>query len=151
LAPAASPLGHRQSSYSSIPGQTPGPQQRLMSMGGVSGEHWQQQQQQQYQDGGLAPGRSPHLPPSPGYPAVRSPLAYQSRPGSTMDFTRVGGNSPDDAMITEVIRDCLATVDLDNVTKKQVRALVEQRLQTELNAERRAFMDRAIDAELAMM
>ena len=32
-----------------------------------------------------------------------------------------------------------------------VKALVEQRLQTELSAERRAFLDGAIDNELAFM
>lgn len=32
-----------------------------------------------------------------------------------------------------------------------VRALVEQRLQTELTGEKRAFLDRQIDAELANM
>ncbi|KAG7144883.1 hypothetical protein HYQ46_006368 [Verticillium longisporum] len=42
-------------------------------------------------------------------------------------------------------------VDLDTVTKKQVRALVEQRLQSELVGERRTFMDRQIDHELANM
>ena len=35
--------------------------------------------------------------------------------------------------------------------KKQVRALVEQRLQTELVGERRTFMDRQIDTELSNM
>lgn len=32
-----------------------------------------------------------------------------------------------------------------------VRALVEQRLQTELTGEKRAFLDRQIDEQLAMM
>ena len=51
-------------------------------------------------------GRSPVVPPG-------------SRPVSTMvDFQRVGGG-PDDVMIVDAIRSCLAEVDLDNVTKKQ--------------------------------
>ncbi|KAI9774507.1 MAG: hypothetical protein M1839_001695 [Geoglossum umbratile] len=81
----------------------------------------------------------------------RSPVGFPgSRPVSTMDFQRVGGG-PDDMMIVDAIRSCLAEVDLDNVTKKQVRALVEQRLQTELVGERRTFLDRQIDTELANM
>jgi chitin synthase len=51
----------------------------------------------------------------------------------------------------EAIQACLAEVDLDSVTKKQVRALVEQRLQTELVGEKKVFLDRAIDNELANM
>ena len=57
----------------------------------------------------------------------------------------------DDAAIIEAIQSVLREVDLDTVTKKQVRALVEQRLQTELTGERRTFMDRQIDNELANM
>ena len=45
----------------------------------------------------------------------------------------------------------MAEVDLDTVTKKQVRALVEQRLQVEITGEKRTFLDRQIDAELANM
>jgi chitin synthase len=63
----------------------------------------------------------------------------------------VGGGAPDDAAIIEAIQSVLREVDLDTVTKKQVRALVEQRLQTELVGERRTFMDRQIDNELANM
>jgi len=62
-----------------------------------------------------------------------------------------GGNGPDEGAIADAIRACLAEVDLDTVTKKQVRALVEQRLQVEIGGEKRNFMDRQIDAELANM
>jgi chitin synthase len=101
----------------------------------------------------------------------RSPLAqYPSRPASTaLDFR--SGSGPDDGAITDAIRGCLAEVDLDTVTKKQgkshshltsktkhnpltyfiVRVLVEQRLQTTLVGEKRAFLDRQIDQELANM
>lgn len=72
------------------------------------------------------------------------------RPASTFDFQR-GNTGPDDMQIVEAIQGCLREVDLDNVTKKQVRALVEQRLQTELVGERRTFLDRTIDTELANM
>lgn len=83
---------------------------------------------------------------------ARPPLgaADLARPVSTFDFQR-GNQGPDDMTIVEAIQSCLREVDLDNVTKKQVRALVEQRLQTELAGERRTFLDRMIDAELANM
>ncbi len=69
---------------------------------------------------------------------------------SQIDFVSTN-KGPSDEMIVDAIRACLADVDLDTVTKKQVRALVEQRLQGEVVGERRTFMDRAIDAELANM
>ncbi|KIW25962.1 uncharacterized protein PV07_09095 [Cladophialophora immunda] len=76
-----------------------------------------------------------------------------SRPASTvMDFRTVPSAGPSDHDIVEAIRAVLAEVDLDKVTKKQVRALVEQRLQCEVPAgERRTFLDKAIDGELANM
>jgi chitin synthase len=82
---------------------------------------------------------------------ARSPFGQGAdAPVSTFDFQR-GNQGPDDTMIIEAIQNCLREVDLDSVTKKQVRALVEQRLQTELVGERRTFLDRMIDAELANM
>ncbi|EHY60833.1 Chitin synthase 6 [Exophiala dermatitidis] len=76
-----------------------------------------------------------------------------SRPASTiMDFRTVPSAGPSDHDIIEAIRTVLSEVDLDTVTKKQVRALVEQRLQCEIPAgERRQFLDKAIDGELANM
>ncbi|CAK7564708.1 MAG: hypothetical protein SEPTF4163_002607 [Sporothrix epigloea] len=68
----------------------------------------------------------------------------------SFDFQR-SNVGPDDGAIIEAIQVVLNEVDLDTVTKKQVRALVEQRLQTELVGERRTFMDRQIDNELANM
>ncbi|KAL4803496.1 chitin synthase-domain-containing protein [Aspergillus unguis] len=81
----------------------------------------------------------------------RSPVGYNSRPASAFDFRGGAINGPDEGAITEAIRSCLAEVDLDTVTKKQVRALVEQRLQTTLVGDKRAFLDRQIDNELANM
>jgi len=82
---------------------------------------------------------------------ARTPLALGlETPISTFDFQR-GNQGPDDGMIVEAIQTCLREVDLDSVTKKQVRALVEQRLQTELVGEKRTFLDRMIDTELANM
>jgi len=87
---------------------------------------------------------------STGYSGgARNPLGSEA-PISVFDFQR-SDKGPSDIMIVETIQNCLREVDLDNVTKKQVRALVEQRLQTELTGERRTFMDRMIDAELASM
>lgn len=80
--------------------------------------------------------------------------AFQSRPGSTVpDFQShmSGQNGPSDALIVETIQNVLGQVDLDTVTKKQVRALVEQRLQMQLTVQRREWMDGMIDVELANM
>ena len=89
---------------------------------------------------------------SPQLRGAKSPLGFSSRPASTLDFrTALPTAGPDEATIAEAVRECLSEVDLDNVTKKQVRALVEQRLQTELSAEKKAFMDREIDDLLASM
>ncbi|CAK7220969.1 hypothetical protein SBRCBS47491_004367 [Sporothrix bragantina] len=84
---------------------------------------------------------------------ARQPLgASEAAHQSVMSFDFQRGNvGPDDGMIVEAIQSVLREVDLDTVTKKQVRALVEQRLQTELAGERRTFMDRQIDNELANM
>jgi chitin synthase len=82
---------------------------------------------------------------------ARTPFAHGAEvPMSTFDFQR-GNQGPDDSMIVEAIQNCLREVDLDSVTKKQVRALVEQRLQMELVGEKRTFLDRMIDTELANM
>ncbi|KAL1965512.1 hypothetical protein VTN77DRAFT_5595 [Rasamsonia byssochlamydoides] len=126
-----------------------GHNQRHMSIGGLSN----------YQDNPVNTSRlsMPMMPSSENLLGghtrrqSRSPLGgYNSRPVSTaLDFR--GGNGPDDNTIIEAVRTCLAEVDLDNITKKQVRALVEQRLQTALVGERRAFLDRQIDHELANM
>lgn len=72
------------------------------------------------------------------------------RSTSSFDFQH-GNVGPDDLAIVECIQSVLREVDLDHVTKKQVRALVEQRLQTELVGERRTFLDRQIDHELESM
>lgn len=80
----------------------------------------------------------------------RPPLGQGHQSTASFDFQR-GHTGPDDGMIVEAIQAVLREVDLDTVTKKQVRALVEQRLQTELVGEKRTFMDRQIDNELANM
>jgi chitin synthase len=73
------------------------------------------------------------------------------RPLSVVDFQRSPTAGPDDFAIVDTIRRILANIDLDRVTKKQMRILVEQRLQTTLSPERRAFVDAQIDVELQNM
>lgn len=85
-----------------------------------------------------------------GFNGARSPLPDGMRSQSSFDFQH-GHSGPNDMAIIECIQAVLNEVDLDTVTKKQVRALVEQRLQTELVGERRTFMDRQIDRELESM
>lgn len=87
------------------------------------------------------------LQPSPS----RLGLHADPSMGSFNGLAMPGAAGPDDGAIVEAIQAVLGEVDLDTVTKKQVRALVEQRLQTELTGERRTFMDRQIDNELANM
>jgi len=73
-----------------------------------------------------------------------------SRPVSTVNFQNMV-SGPSDQAIVEAVRSCLREVDLDTVTKKQLKALAEQRLQTSLQGERRVFLDQMIDFELANM
>lgn len=86
-----------------------------------------------------------------GYSGGNRPPLDPNQSTSSFDFQRGAAGGPDDAVVVDAIRSVLGEVDLDTVTKKQVRALVEQRLQTELVGERRTFMDRQIDQELANM
>ncbi|KFY72666.1 hypothetical protein V499_07207 [Pseudogymnoascus sp. VKM F-103] len=87
--------------------------------------------------------------PSPG-PGARG--GNRNTIGYPMGGASPAPGAPSDEAIVEAIRACLADVDLDTVTKKQVRALVEQRLGGGVGGvERRAFVDRAIDGELANM
>jgi len=123
---------------------------------------------------------SPYASPPAGSP-TRNPFATtplsQSRPGSmfgalgtplgtqqnasTMSVSNMGVRyqqnqhyQPSNAEITSAIRSCLAVVDLDEVTKKQLKAMAEMRLPGAgggLSEERKRWMDAAIDAELAGM
>ncbi|RFU32898.1 hypothetical protein B7463_g3461, partial [Scytalidium lignicola] len=153
---------NRQTVYSNTPySDNPQMRQSMLSLGGGL-----QEQYTPYQDN---PRASTHqlgahqstnslstsnllggIPPSTSPGPRASTLGLGARPQSGFDFQR-STNGPDDAVIMDAIRACLREVDLDNVTKKQVRALVEQRLQTELIGERKAFLDRGIDNELANM
>ncbi|KAF8461709.1 chitin synthase-domain-containing protein [Kalaharituber pfeilii] len=150
---------NRQSTYSAysgmggLHGAQHMQQQRLQSMGNMSnmGDYWQDghnrssQMQNPSTDNLMVVGTS-RAP-------TRSPLGFAaaSRPVSQIDFTRGPAGGPDDQSIVDAIRLVLRDVDLDNVTKKQVRQKVETMLQTELVGERRAFLDKQIDTELANM
>jgi len=110
-------------------------------------------------NGGQSGRLTPFTEYNVGNRRSHTPLGY-GRPGSAanllpdyqQDTTRSASvNSPNDAQIIEVVQSCLASVDLDIVTKKQLRALAEQRLQCQLGPERRIFLDEMIDAELAVM
>jgi len=106
-----------------------------------------------YQDHPRSPYQSGGgMPYAASRPSLLGLNAGMSRPGSTMDFRTVPSAGPNDRDIVDAIKVVLAEVDLDSVTKKQVRALVEQRLQCEVPVgERRTFLDKAIDNELANM
>lgn len=105
-----------------------------------------------YQDNPRSPYAS-GLPHSASRPSLLGLNTMDDRRASTMDFRAgPGTNGPSDGELVDAVRTVLCEVDLDSVTKKQVRALVEQRLQLEVPAgERRQFLDRAIDNELANM
>ncbi|KAF1992533.1 glycosyltransferase family 2 protein [Aulographum hederae CBS 113979] len=82
---------------------------------------------------------------------ARSPLGFNgSRPVSTVNFQNAN-TGPDDATIVAAVRECLKEVDMDSVTKKMLKALAEQRLQTTLQGERKQALDGIIDVELANM
>jgi len=151
-------MQQRQSHYSvgNLSRYTDNPQPgdgRLMSMGGMSDHYQASPYGQRPNVGGFQ--SSDNLMAMQSTPQIgrsRSPLGggYASRPGSTANFQNLV-QGPNDAMIVEAIQACLREVDMDNVTKKQLKALTEQRLQTQLSGERRTFLDQAIDHELANM
>ena len=111
--------GMRQSLYSNPPRYTDQPQYqapRAQSVAGMSDLY----QDSPYNRAGLPSTDNLIAMQSPPPRQSRSPLGRygDSRPASTIDFTRMGGG-PDDGAIVDAIRSCLEDVDLDNVTKKQ--------------------------------
>jgi len=158
----------RQSTYSHMSGRYtdhPGmattgaeQQQRLMSMGGMSDRFGARTPAHQSRDNLLATGGMQSPPVYGGQDVggrARSPMQqsafYGSRPGSTNQLSGFQQQGPSNENITMAIRECLGEVDLDHVTKKQLKALAEQKLQCQLVGERRAFLDSQIDFELASM
>lgn len=166
---------NRQSTYSHLShagGYTDHPtmlaeQGRLMSMGGMSDQQYTTPPQFSRHNSAAFPSSDNligmHSPtgtaPHPGLNRARSPLGnypapgMMSRPASNMSLGLQGFQSqgPSEGMITEAIQQCLAEVDLDSVTKKQLKALTEQRLQCQLQGDKKAFLDSQIDHELANM
>lgn len=140
----------RQSTYSNLSRYQDNPHDsRLMSMGGMSDHYNTSPYGQRPSMGGFQSSDNlmTSTPPIRG----RSPLGYnQSRPGSTVNFQNMM-NGPNDALIIETVQACLRDADLDRITKKQLVALAEQRLQVQLTGERKIFLSQTIDNELANM
>ena len=162
----------RMSSYSNYTRYTDQPAQdpnnHLMSTGNISQQvYYPQTSTHQHQHSPYTPASLPlassdnlvTIGSSPVNRAcgARSPLGFAaSRPGSTFNLpdmhqNMLGQRQPSDAMIVEAVQACLATVDLDSVTKKSLKATVEQWLGCQLGPERKLFLDRQIDFELANM
>jgi chitin synthase len=163
----------RQSTYSNynLQGQST---DRVMSMGGMSDQMLQNNPYASHRPsmapssdnllGGMGSrnsfaGSSPNLlgaaHSNPSQPRLRSPLGGPmggpSRPVSTVNFMDGPKTGPSDEDIVFTLRELLKTVNLDTVTKKQLKVLTEQRLQTQLQGERKAYLDQMIDIELANM
>lgn len=136
---------NRQSTYSRYT-DNPGAEQhqRLMSSSNLS-DHYRLQSQDNLAAFG---GPSPTMPQQRAFSPLGGAAAH-SRPASTLAGFQTQG--PSNETIAQAIRECLAEVDLDNVTKKQLKALAEQKLQCQLTGDRRAFLDSQIDFELANM
>jgi chitin synthase len=103
---------------------------------------------------GVPGAANPRLSAATGISMARPGLYADGGPsrGSTTSFDFQRGNmGPDDNAIVDAIQAVLREVDLDTVTKKHVRAMVEQKLQTTLSPDRKAYMDKQIDNELANM
>jgi chitin synthase len=146
----------RQSTYSNLSRYQDNPHQnRVMSMSNMSdmynGNNASPYGQRQSMGGFQSSDNlmTSSTPPVRG----RSPLSYgasMSRPGSTTNFQSMM-NGPTDGQIIETVQACLKDADLDRVTRKQIIALAEQRLQMQLSGERKIFLTQAIDHELANM
>ncbi|KAB2104734.1 Chitin synthase 6 [Alternaria gaisen] len=146
----------RQSTYSNMSRYQDNPHQnRVMSMSNMSdmynGNNASPYGQRQSMGGFQSSDNlmTSSTPPVRG----RSPLSYgasMSRPGSTTNFQSMM-NGPTDGQIIETVQACLKDADLDRVTRKQIIALAEQRLQMQLSGERKIFLTQAIDHELANM
>ncbi|KAH8725594.1 chitin synthase-domain-containing protein [Phaeosphaeriaceae sp. PMI808] len=140
----------RQSTYSNFTRYQDNPNAgRQMSMGGMSDHHNRSPYASRPNLGGFQSSDNlmASTPPIRG----RSPLGFdQSRPGSTVNFQNMM-NGPNDGTIVEVVQQCLKEADLDRITKKQLVALAEQRLQVQLTGERKIFLSHTIDEQLANM
>lgn len=146
---------NRQSTYSRFT-DNPGAEQhqRLMSTSNLS-DHYRLQSQDNLAAMGPSPPMSQQqfgaFPPQQRSTSPYGPGAAHSRPASTNNLAGFQTQGPSNETIAQAIRECLNEVDLDTVTKKQLKALAEQKLQCQLVGDRRAFLDSQIDFELANM
>ncbi|KAF2723368.1 glycosyltransferase family 2 protein [Polychaeton citri CBS 116435] len=74
-----------------------------------------------------------------------------SRAPSAMSLPGFQSTGPSNDAILHAVRECLGEVDLDSVTKKQLKSLAEMKLQVQLQGPHKVFLDQAIDDELARM
>ena len=146
---------NRQSMYSRF-SDHPEQHSRLMSMGGMSDHYttpppFSRHNSVAFTSNDNLMGGGPQSIRSPSHQQLQP--GTLSRPPSNMSLG-LGGyqtQGPSEGTITEAIQQCLREVDLDTVTKKQLKALTEQRLQCQLGIDKRAFLDSQIDYELANM
>ena len=140
---------------------------RMQSFGGMSDHYAPSQHLQNPFDSraSLLPGQStdnlmimqsPPLRQARGSP---SPLGFgtpnpmnTSRPVSMIDFRgNMPGGGPSDQAISQVAHEVMAEIELEATTKRTMKALVEQRLQTELVGEKKAYLDKVVDEILQTM
>ena len=100
-------------------------------------------------------GSTPNL--MAGNNRARSPMGFGAqngrastfgRPASTVNFMDGPSQGPSDQEIQGTVAQIIREVDLDSMSKKQLKALVEQRLQTQLQGPKKALVDKYIDEEL---
>jgi chitin synthase len=160
---------------SPVLGPTMGTHSRNMSLGGVSNPGGIAPRPVSTIPPGMAGASADNLAvyPSgspngsnPNLRGTRTSFLAPSRPGSQLNlldrptsmvspgpvnFMDGPNKGPSDADIVQAVRECLAEVDIERVTKKHVIALAELKLQSQLQGERKAFLGAAIDRELEAM
>merc|ERR1711981_307193 len=108
--------------------------------------------------GGNRPSRAFSPPVGSANNRARSPMGFgganarastMGRPTSTVNFMDGPSQGPSDQEIQGAVAAILREVDLDSMSKKQLKALVEQRLQTQLQGQKKIFLDKCIDDELS--
>ncbi|KAF2861641.1 glycosyltransferase family 2 protein [Piedraia hortae CBS 480.64] len=148
--PFANPMNNRQSTFSRY-SEYPTAEMPLMPGDPTYQQHTRTQSQDNL---GMAGLRSSQM-----YNArSRSSLGLgmlqgaTSRPASSANLAGFQTQGPSNEAIAQAIRETLTEVDMEAVTKKQVKVLVEQKLQVQItSAAKKQFMDEQIDAELANM
>ena len=84
-----------------------------------------------------------------GFGGANARASTMGRPTSTVNFMDGPSQGPSDQEIQGAVAAILREVDLDSMSKKQLKALVEQRLQTQLQGQKKIFLDKCIDDELS--